>query len=435
MQIQPADTAWLLISTALVLLMTPALALFYGGMVRGKNVLSTFMHSFFSMGLVTLVWVTIGYSLAFGKSVGGFIGNLDYAFLNHVGLEAKGTVPHLLFMAYQMMFAIITPALISGAFAERLKFSAYAIFTAIWVVLVYCPIAHWIWADGGWLFARGALDFAGGTVVHLASGISALVFAIVLGKRLGWPERKSPPHNLVLTMLGAGILWFGWFGFNAGSALASNELAVLAFVNTHIAAGAGAMSWAAVEWIRHGKPSSLGVASGLVAGLVAITPAAGFVGPMPAIIIGLIAGVVCYLGVLLKGKFGYDDALDAFGVHGIGGALGAILTGVFASTAWNAAGKDGLLRGNVHVFLEQLLAVGAAGLYAATVTFVLVKAIDKTIGLRVAKEEEQEGLDTALHGEEAYSEADGGARKFYEREEEESGSGATDVTRAPRTFA
>jgi Amt family ammonium transporter len=405
-----ADIAWMLIATALVLLMTPALALFYGGMVRAKNVLSTFMHSFFSLGLVTLVWITIGYSLAFAPTNGGLIGGLDYAFLRNVGLEAKGTIPHLLFMAYQLMFAIITPALISGAFAERVKFSAYAVFTAVWVIFVYCPIAHWVWGPNGWLLERGALDFAGGTVVHLASGVSALVFAIVLGKRVGWPARKAMPHNLTLTLLGAGLLWFGWFGFNAGSALGANDVAALALVNTTIAAGAGAFSWASLEWAHLKKPSSLGVASGLVAGLVAITPAAGFVGPMPSALIGLAAGVACYAGVLLKHRVKYDDALDAFGVHGIGGALGAILTGVFASTAWNAGGKDGLLAGNASLFFEQLLAVGAAAAYASLVTFGALKLIDRVIGLRPAKDVEQEGLDGAFHGEEAYTLGDAGAR-------------------------
>jgi Amt family ammonium transporter len=409
-----ADIAWMLVATGLVLLMTPALALFYGGMVRAKNVLSTFMHSFFALGIVTIVWIVVGYSLAFAPTNGGLIGGLDYAFLQNVGLETKGTIPHLLFMAFQLMFAIITPALISGAFAERVKFSAYALFTAVWVIFVYCPIAHWVWGPGGWLLERGALDFAGGTVVHLASGVSALVFAIVLGRRVGWPARKAMPHNLTLTLLGAGLLWFGWFGFNAGSSLAANGLAALALVNTHIAAATGAFAWAAIEWSHLKKPSSLGVASGLVAGLVAITPAAGFVGPMPAALIGLCAGVACYGGVLLKHRFKYDDALDAFGVHGIGGALGAILTGVFASTAWNEAGRDGLMRGNVGLVFEQLLAVGAAAAYASLVTFGALKLIDRVIGLRPAKDIEQEGLDGVLHGEEAYTLGDAGARVVHE---------------------
>jgi Amt family ammonium transporter len=407
--INPADTAWLLVSTALVLLMTPALALFYGGMVRSKNVLSTYMHSFFAMGVVTLVWVVVGYSLAFGKSHGGLIGDLSYLFLKDVGFDPrKGqSVPHLLFMAFQLMFAIITPALISGAYAERLKFSTYVVFTALWSLLVYSPVCHWVWgADPGtgevvgFLAKRGALDFAGGTVVHMTAGISALVFALVLGKRLGYPARKAPPHNLTMTLLGAGLLWFGWFGFNAGSALSSGGLAALALVNTHIAAAMGALSWATVEWIRHGKPSSLGVASGLVAGLVVVTPAAGFISPASAILLGLLAGAVCFGGVLLKGKFGYDDTLDAFGVHGVGGTLGAILTGVFASKAMNPAGNDGLLAGNGQLFVEQLIGVGVTAAYSVIMTFILLKVLDKTMGLRVAKDEEQEGLDVVLHGEE-----------------------------------
>jgi Amt family ammonium transporter len=421
MEINGADTAWMLVSTALVLLMTPALALFYGGLVRSKNVLSTFMHSFFALGIVTVQWVLIGYSLSFAPSVGGLgiIGGLDHAFLNGVTFEPREgqTIPHLLFCAYQLMFAIITPALISGAFAERVKFSSYVVFTLLWATLVYNPLCHWVWAPGGWLLERGALDFAGGTVVHLSSGASALVFAIVLGKRLGYPKHKMMPHNLTMTLLGAGLLWFGWFGFNAGSALSSGGLAALALVNTHIAAAAGALAWACIEWARHKKPSALGVASGLVAGLVAITPAAGFCGPMPALAIGLAAGGACYLGCQLKHRFGYDDALDAFGVHGIGGALGAVLTGVFASVYWNPAGHDGLAFGGVAQFLENLLSVGVAGLYAAIVSFGLLKIIDKVMGLRPDKDFEQEGLDATLHGEEAYSMNAGGMRTApHERE-------------------
>ena len=416
-EINGSDTAWVLVSTALVLMMTPGLALFYGGMVRAKNVLSTFMHSFFAMGLVTLAWVTVGYSLAFADTRGGFIGGFGHLFLAGVGLEPRAgtTVPHLLFCAYQMMFAIITPALISGAYAERLKFSTYAVFTVLWSVLIYAPLCHWVWGPGGWLLARGALDFAGGTVVHLSSGVSALVFAIVLGKRFGFPKRKAPPHNLTMTLLGAGLLWVGWFGFNAGSALAANGIAALALVNTHIAAGLGALSWAGVEWVRHGKPSSLGVASGLVAGLVAITPAAGYVGPMSAVAIGLIAGAACYGGVLLKHRLGYDDSLDVFGVHGVGGLLGALLTGVLASKVWNPAGQDGLIRGGTGVFVEQVIGVAAAASFAALGTFVLLKVLDKVMGLRAQKDEELEGLDVTLHGEEAYTLAEGaGARAFLE---------------------
>jgi len=401
-----ADTAWLMVSCALVMLMTPGLALFYGGMVGSKNVLSSFMHSFIALGIITLQWVVIGYSLSFGSDVGGgFIGGFEYAFLNGVGLEPQegSTIPHILFMAFQMMFAIITPALISGAIAERMKFSAYFLFIILWATLVYDPICHWVWGPDGWLGARGALDFAGGTVVHLSSGAAALVCAIVIGRR----SRPGPPHNLTLTLLGAGMLWFGWFGFNAGSALASNENAALALVNTHLAAGAAAFSWAIVEWLKQDKPTALGVASGLVAGLVVITPAAGFVGPTSAVIMGLIAGAVCYGAVLLKGKLGYDDALDAFGIHGVGGALGAILTGVFAAEVWG--GANGLIDGNSELFIENIIGVLAAGAYSVVVTFVILKIIDATVGLRVSNDEESEGLDTNLHGEEGYHMGGAGA--------------------------
>jgi Amt family ammonium transporter len=371
-------------------------------MVNSKNVLSTFMHSFVALGIITLQWITFGYSLSFGTSQGGFIGGLDLAFLRGVGLTPRpdlgNTVPHLLFMAFQMMFAIITPALISGAFAERLKFSTYLVFTLLWSTLVYDPVCHWVWHPNGWLFKRGALDFAGGTVVHMTAGFSALVFAIMLGKR----NRPSPPHNLTMTLTGAGLLWFGWFGFNAGSALASNGLAALALVNTHIAAALGAVAWAVVEYWKQGKATALGVASGLVAGLVCITPAAGFVSPVRAAALGLLAGVVCFGGVLLKSKFGYDDALDAFGVHGVGGLLGALLTGVAATTVWNAAGKDGLLTGNTNLLLEQTIAAGATALYSVVVTYILLKVLDATMGLRVSSEVERNGLDTNLHGEQGY---------------------------------
>jgi len=401
-----ADTAWLMVSCALVMLMTPGLALFYGGMVGSKNVLSSFMHSFIALGIITLQWVIIGYSLSFGSDVGGgFIGGFEYAFLNGVGLEPQegSTIPHILFMAFQMMFAIITPALISGAIAERMKFSAYFLFIILWATLVYDPICHWVWGPDGWLGARGALDFAGGTVVHLSSGAAALVCAIFIGRR----SRPGPPHNLTLTMLGAGLLWFGWFGFNAGSALASNENAALALVNTHLAAGAAAFSWAIVEWLKQGKPTALGVASGLVAGLVVITPAAGFVGPTSAVIMGLIVGPVCYGAVMLKGKLGYDDALDAFGIHGVGGALGAILTGVFAAEVWG--GTNGLIDGNSELFIENIIGVLAAATYSVVVTFVILKVIDATVGLRVSNDQESEGLDTNLHGEEGYHMGGAGA--------------------------
>jgi len=401
-----ADTAWLMVSCALVMLMTPGLALFYGGMVNSKNVLSSFMHSFFALGIITLQWVAIGYSLSFGADAGGgFIGGFEYAFLNGVGLEPQegSTIPHILFMAFQMMFAIITPALISGAIAERMKFSAYFLFIVLWATFVYDPICHWVWGPDGWLGARGALDFAGGTVVHLSSGMAALICALVIGRR----NRPGPPHNLTLTLLGAGLLWFGWFGFNAGSALASNENAALALVNTHIAAGAAAFAWAIAEWIKQGKPTALGVASGLVAGLVCITPAAGFVGPGSAVVMGLAVGPICYGAVMLKGKLGYDDALDAFGIHGVGGALGAILTGVFAAEVWG--GAAGLMDGNSALVTENAIGVLAAAAYSALVTFVILKVIDATVGLRVTNDEESEGLDTNLHGEEGYHMGGAGA--------------------------
>ncbi|HEY7954242.1 MAG TPA: ammonium transporter, partial [Polyangia bacterium] len=387
--INSGDTAWLLVSTALVMLMTPGLALFYGGMVQGRNVLSTFMHSFFALGLVSIQWAVIGYSLSFGATHHGLIGGVDYFGLRGVGMEPHGTVPHLAFMAYQMMFAVITPALISGAYAERMKFSAYCLFTLLWTTLVYDPIAHWVWGPGGWLAARGALDFAGGTVVHVSSGVSALVVAIFLGKRVV----RRPPHNLTLTVLGAGLLWFGWFGFNAGSALAANGSAALALVNTHLAAAAGAIAWGLVEGARIRKVTMLGVASGLVAGLVGITPAAGFVGPMAALAIGALAGVVCYGGVLVKSRFGYDDALDAFGVHGVGGALGALLTGLFAAKAWGAP-VDGIVSGGISIAHLHVLGVQALGLFAAAgwaafASIGLLKLVDALVGLRVSRDEER----------------------------------------------
>ncbi len=403
MKVDSGDTAWLLIATALVLLMTPGLALFYGGMVRRKNVLATLMHSFSALPIVTLQWVLIGYSLSFGASHGGLIGGLDYVGLRGVVFDVKGTVPHLAFCAFQMMFAVITPALIAGAFAERMKFSAYLVFILLWTTLVYDPVAHWVWAEKGWLAQYGALDFAGGTVVHLAAGISALVGAIVLGKRTGYPHERHQPHNLTMTLTGAGVLWFGWFGFNAGSALGANNLAALSLVDTHVAAAAGAAGWLFVEWAQRGKPTALGVASGLVAGLVGITPAAGFVDPWAAAVIGGAAGVVCYVAVVSKERLGYDDTLDAFGVHGVGGALGAILTGVFARKALNEAGHDGVIYGNVKALVPQLVGIVAVGLYAATVTFVLLKLIDKAMGLRVPVSDEREGLDATEHGETGYA--------------------------------
>jgi Amt family ammonium transporter len=403
MKIDSGDTAWLLVSAALVLLMTPALALFYGGMVRRKNVLSTIMYSIAAIPILSIKWALFGYSLAFGPTWHGVIGRLDYVGLRGVFTQVHGTVPALAFCAFQMMFAVITPALISGAFAERMKFSAYVVFILAWSTLVYDPVAHWVWADGGWLANMGALDFAGGTVVHLTAGMSALVCALVIGKRLKYPHERPTPHDLTMTLTGAGILWFGWFGFNAGSALSSGQLAALAFFVTHLGAAGGAIGWLAIEWWHRKKPTALGVASGLVAGLVAITPAAGYVSPVAAIFIGLFAGVFCYGAVLVKYKMGYDDSLDAFGVHGMGGLAGALLTGVFASKVYNSAGGDGLLAGNAHQLVVQLIACAATGTYAMIVTFVLLKLIDKTIGLRVASAEEREGLDESQHGEAAYS--------------------------------
>jgi Amt family ammonium transporter len=404
--IDTGDTAWLLISTALVLLMTPGLALFYGGMVRRKNVLGTMMQSFMAIAVVSLQWVLIGYSLSFGPDVKGLIGNLSWAGLVGVGPEPNaeyaGTIPHLLFMAFQMMFAIITPALIFGAVADRMKFKAYLLFLLLWVTLIYDPLAHWVWGVGGWLRNLGALDFAGGLVVHISAGVSALVAALVLGKRRGYPHEPMPPHNLTMTLLGAGLLWFGWFGFNAGSALGANGLASIAFVTTNTATAAATLAWLLVEWLHRGKPTALGAASGAVAGLVAITPAAGFVAPWAAILIGLAAGMVCYSAVSLKYKFGYDDSLDAFGVHGIGGMLGALLTGVFAQKMINPAGS-GLLDGNVHQLVTQLLSIVVVLVFCGVGTFILLKIVDKLVGLRMEKSAEIDGMDLAEHGESGYN--------------------------------
>ncbi len=397
------DTAWLLVSSALVLLMTPALALFYGGMVRRKNVLSTIMHSMAAIPVMSVAWVLFGYTLAFGTTQHGLIGGLEFLGLRGTIGTQHDTVPTLAFVAFQMMFAVITPALISGAFAERMKFSAYLVFILLWSLLVYDPVAHWVWAPGGWLFELHALDFAGGTVVHLTAGASALVCALVVGKRLKYPQERPLPHNLTMTLTGAGILWFGWFGFNAGSALTSSQLAALAFMTTHLGAAGGALGWLFVEWWHRGKPTALGVASGLVAGLVAITPAAGFVAPWAAILIGFVASLVCYAAVLAKYKYGYDDSLDAFGVHGVGGLTGALLTGVFAQKAVFDGGQDGLLFGNPKQLGIQALACAVSAVYAAAVTWGILKLIDKTVGLRVPPAEEREGLDSTQHGEDAYA--------------------------------
>lgn len=396
--INQADTAWMLVATALVMFMIPGLALFYGGLVHSRNVLSVVMHSLFAMGLMAIQWVVIGYSLAWGSDIGGVIGSLEYMFLNGVGQEPNGTIPHVLFMMFQGMFAIITPAIIGGAVVERIKFSAFAVFMLAWGTLVYDPLCHMVWHADGYLLGRGGLDFAGGTVVHISSGISALVLAVMVGKRKGYGRMPLPPHNLILTLIGGAFLWFGWFGFNAGSALASGGLAANALVVTHISACAGLFSWTLAEWVLLKKPSVLGALSGMLAGLVAITPAAGFVGPFPALIIGLLGGLACFFGVRIKGKFGFDDSLDAFGVHGIGGIFGALATGVFASTLVNPGGADGSL----HLLFEQAFAVAVTMVYAVVATFVIAKVIDVTMGLRVAEDVETQGLDSQLHGETAY---------------------------------
>jgi len=408
------DTAWMLTSSALVLMMTiPGLALFYGGLVRGKNVLSTLMHSFFCAALISVTWVLFGYSLAFGPDVGGWIGSTQFFGLSGILGTASAlapTIPQMLFVIYQATFAIITPALISGTFAERLRFPAFALYMLLWSTLIYNPLCHWVWG-GGWIGAQiGALDFAGGTVVHISSGISALVTALYLGKRVGYPEQAMPPHNLPFSVIGASLLWVGWFGFNAGSAVSSGELAATAFVNTNSAAAAAALGWMAAEWIRAGKPTMLGGASGAVAGLVAVTPAAGFVTPMASIVIGILAGIVCYTAVSLKPRFGYDDALDVVGVHMVGGTLGALLTGVFATKDVNSAiptltlGLDGgLLYGYPGLMMKQLIAVAATYVFCGVGTFILLSIINAISPLRPEIDDERMGLDLSQHSETAYS--------------------------------
>src|SRR5947209_6641435 len=415
-----ADNAWMLMSSALVLLMTgPGLALFYGGLVRKKNVLATMMQSFALMAVVTVVWAIVGYSLSFGEG-NSFIGGLHNLFLHGVGTQPDpdyaATIPAQTFMIYQLMFAIITPALITGAFAERMKFSAMVVFMVLWSAVVYSPMAHMVWGKGGLLNAAlggrfPTLDFAGGTVVHITSGVSALVCALYPGRRLGYPRQPMPPHSMVLSFIGACLLWVGWFGFNAGSALSAGSLATSAFVATHFAAAAAVIGWGAAEWIRNGKPSALGAISGAVAGLVAITPAAGFVSPMSALLIGFIAGVACYLMVAkVKSRFGYDDSLDAFGVHGAGGTIGALLTGIFASSTINPIFKDtqgnilaaGVLEGNAHQLLNQFVAVVIAWLLAIVGTLIILKVVDVVVGLRVSQTDEILGLDLSQHGEEGY---------------------------------
>lgn len=404
--INSGDTAWLLICAALVMMMTaPGLALFYGGLVSQRNILSTLMHSFFLLCLISVQWMVIGYSLSFGADRFGIIGGLDYLGFHGVGPEAASVapVPHLIFAMYQAMFAVITVALITGAFAERINFSAFVLFSLLWATFIYDPLAHWVWG-GGWLMKQGTLDFAGGTVVHISSGVSALVAALVIGRRTGYPRRALPPHNVSYTVIGAGLLWFGWFGFNAGSAMGANGLAAVAFAVTHMAAAAGGLAWVFVEWVHRGKPTILGAATGAVAGLVAITPAAGYVTTLAALAIGIGAGIICYAGVnTLKPRFGYDDTLDVFGVHGLGGTWGAIATGIFATKSVNPAGADGLLYGNPGQLLNQLIGVGAGWVIAAVGTFVILKLVSLVTPLRVTEEEEIAGLDRALHGEVAYN--------------------------------
>jgi Amt family ammonium transporter len=403
----PADTVFVLMSAALVMLMTPGLALFYGGMVRNKNVLGTILQSFIILGIITLEWVLWGYSNAFGPDHGQIIGGFEWFGLKGVGMTPSpdygSTIPHVAFMIFQCMFAVITPALISGAFAERMKFSAFLLFTLAWATFVYNPLCHWVWGVGGWIGNMGALDFAGGTVVHISSGVSALAAALLIGRRRGYGKTPYIPHNVPMTVTGAALLWFGWFGFNAGSALASNGLAANAFVVTHIASALAALSWTFMEWIHRGKPTTLGAASGAVAGLVAITPASGFVGPMTALIIGALAGVICYGGVVLKSRLGYDDSLDVVGIHGLGGTWGALATGLFASKAINPDGANGLFFGNPGQLWIQFVSVIATMVFAFVMTLIILKVIDLLIGLRVTDEEEEIGMDISLHDETGYS--------------------------------
>ena len=409
--IDSGATAWVLVSTALVAFMTPGLAFFYGGMVRSKNILGMLMQNIFAMGLISMLWAAIGFSLAFGGD-GAYIGNFDFLFMKDLGTiaELPGyteefglVVPVMVFFAFQMMFAVITPALITGATADRLKFSAYAVLIGVWGVVVYPTVAHWVFSPNGWLFKRGALDFAGGAVIHVNAGVAALAVILVLGNRKGWPREAMPPHNLPFTVLGTGILWFGWFGFNAGSALGANGLAAQALVNTHLAAAAAMCGWLVVEKLRAGHATTLGAASGAVAGLVAITPCAGFVGGFAPVIIGLIAGVVCYLALSLKTKFGFDDSLDVIAVHLVGGILGAVLLGFFADTKVNSLGFDGIFfGGGADLLIDQLVALGATIAFSFIVTWIIAKAIDATIGLRVSSEDELVGLDQSQHAESAY---------------------------------
>ncbi len=412
-EIDAGATAWVLVSAALVLFMTPGLAFFYAGMVRSKHALGMLMQNFFAMGIISVLWALVGFSLAFGDG-GGWIGDFSMVGLKGLGKASASVpgyvgdfglaIPVLAFAAYQMMFAVITPALITGATADRLKFSAYALFISAWLIVVYAPVAHWVFSPTGWLFKKGALDFAGGAVVHINAGIAALAVVLVIGKRRNWRKEAMPPHSLPLTLLGTGILWFGWFGFNAGSALGANGLAAQAFINTHLAAAAAMCSWLIVEKVKGGHATTLGAASGAVAGLVAITPCAGFVGGLSPLVIGGLAGVLCYLALSMKTRFGFDDALDVVGVHLVGGILGSLLVGFFADTNVNSLGADGLFfGGGVSLLGKQLLATGVTLVYSGVVTFALAKAIDKTIGMRVSDEDENTGLDLSQHTETAYA--------------------------------
>jgi Amt family ammonium transporter len=406
MPVSSGDTAWLLLSSALVMLMTPGLALFYGGMVRRKNILSTMMMSFIALGLVGVLWVLYGYSLSFGSDNAGLIGGFNFLGLMNVGQEPSSvyatTVPHLAFMIFQAMFAIITVALVTGAVVERIKFSSLLVFSALWLTVVYCPVAHWVWGDGGWLLKLGTLDFAGGAVVHINAGVSALALVLLLGRRRGFPEQPMEPNNVPMVVLGAGLLWFGWFGFNAGSALTAGGLASSAFVATNTSAAAAAFTWMIVSWL-HRRPTLIGTVTGAVAGLAAVTPAAGFVTPLAGVPIGIVAALVCYYSLLwLKTKRGLDDSLDVFAVHGMGGIWGVLATGIFASLAVNAGGADGLILGNGIQVLKQLVGVVAVGGFAFVATWLLGKLVDVTMGLRVGENEETLGLDISQHGERAY---------------------------------
>jgi len=413
----PVDTCFVFICTALVMLMTPALALFYGGLVRSKNVLSVLMQCLGSAGVVTVLWVALGYSLAFSPSVisygkYGLVGGLSWAFngISNVGLAPRqgygGTIPHELFMIYECMFAMIAPALIAGAFAERMKFAPYLIFSSVWLLLVYCPVAHWVWSEHGWLHELGALDFAGGAVVHMTTGWSALVMAIVIRPRHGFPRQPLVPHNIVTSTIGAGLLWFGWFGFNGGSALASGPAAVVALIATHCAAAAGSLAWICYDWIKRGRPTTLGAASGAISGLVAITPACGYVGPGAACLIGVIGGCICAWAVEFRAHMGVDDSLDAFGIHGVGGLIGALLTGVFATAAVNPAVSStmqGLVAGQIHLLGVQLFSCGVTILYASCMTLIIALILNRVMGLRASSDDEQFGLDLTQHGESAYN--------------------------------